>query len=660
MAGGKALHRSGRSAQTSLATLVQITGSDADGIALARPVMWEGRKPMIFMAPEPRGQPALAPGQQVMAQLHPIGPGKFEGRTVKRLGQEGGGIVGVFRAGGRIEPADRRARAEWLVPPGETNGARPDDIVTAVPLPDTGHGLKPARIVSVLGNSADPRCISLICLIMQGIPHVFPPDVLAEAAACAQVEMGGREDLRAVGLITIDGEDARDFDDAVFAEPDGDGFRLLVAIADVAHFVPAGSALDREARHRGNSVYFADRVVPMLPEALSNGWCSLRPGEDRGCLFVEIRIGPDGAKRSHRFGRGLMRSAARMTYEQVQAAQESGAAGERIAALYAAYHALLSARRARGTLDLDLPERRVILDSKGAVRDVVPRARLASHQLIEEFMVAANVAAAEELERLRQPCMYRVHAPPPPEKMKALRSFLSGLGISFAPAKDVHPRDFDRLLSRVAGSDQAGLVNDMILRAQSPAEYAVKNTGHFGLGLSRYAHFTSPIRRYADLLVHRALITGLKLGDDGLRPAEAGGMAVTAAHITVTERRAAIAERDSVDRYLAAYLRERVGETFAASVSGVTRAGLFVTLVGSGASGLVPIASLGEDFWAHDEASQSLTGRRTGEMLRLGQKVTVRLATANPLTGGMVFHLLRDESRSAAGQRKSGRWRHSS
>ena len=422
------------------------------------------------------------------------------------------------------------------------------------------------------------------------------------------------------------------------------GYRLIVAIADVAHYVPSGSALDRSAWERGNSVYFPDRVVPMLPEALSNGWCSLRPGEERGCLFVEMRVDAAGNKTAHRFGRGLMRSAARLTYEQVQAAHDAGDdLGLPLPALYAAFGALLAARQRRGTLDLDLPERKVTLDEKGQVAAITPRPRLDSHKLIEEFMVLANVAAAEALERLRLPCMYRIHAPPSDEKMEALRSFLHGMSITVPPQGQVHPRDLDAVLKQVEGTEAAPLVNEVVLRSQSQAQYSPDNIGHFGLALPRYAHFTSPIRRYADLCVHRALIRGLGAGADGLADAEMARFEETAEHITATERRAALAERDAIDRYLAAYMADKTGAQFAARISGVTRFGLFVTLATTGASGLVPLSALPDDFWMHDEAKKSLTGRRTGLSFHLAQLVEVRLNEASPVTGGLIFGMVSAE-----------------
>ncbi|MGI4808087.1 MAG: ribonuclease R family protein [Janthinobacterium lividum] len=622
------------------ATVVRITGTDPDGEAIARPIAWPfpGAPPLVFMRPERRDQPSLVPGERVLAQLKPIGGGKFEGRTLRRLTDQPGRLLGVYqpRAGGtgRIEPTDRRVKAEWRVPLGEEGGAEAGEIVVATPLPHGGAGLKPVRIVERLGPMGDARSISLICIVNHEIPDDFPADTLADAAAAGPATLAGREDLRDIPLVTVDGADARDFDDAVWAEPDGDGFRLLVAIADVAHYVRPGTPLDREARHRGNSVYFPDRVVPMLPEALSNGWCSLRPDEDRGCLFAELHIGADGRKIRHRFGRGLMRSAARLTYEQAQDQHDA----LELAPLFAAYRALLAARQSRGTLDLDLPERQVVL-REGRVESVRPRQRLDSHRLIEEFMILANVAAAEELERLQRPCAYRVHAPPTDDKLESLRTILHGLDLTLPPADQLHPRDLDRLLQRVAGTPEAPLVNDIMLRSQSQAEYSADNIGHFGLALPRYAHFTSPIRRYADLLVHRALIAGLGLGDGGLSADEGARLPDTAAHISGTERRAALAERDAVDRYLAAFLASQTGAIFAARVSGVQRFGIFVTLIENGANGLVPASSLPDDSWDYDDATHTLSGRRTRLVFRLAQSLDVRLVEASALTGGILFAL---------------------
>jgi ribonuclease R len=644
---------------------VQVTGTDPDGDAIARPVAWDtadGPPPQILMVPEQRGRPALAPGERVLARLKPIpssrsdGPDRYEGRTLRRLEDAPMRVLGVFKPGkptGRIIPTDRRSKAEWIVGPGDEGGAEANEIVLAEPIPHNQRfGLKPARVIERLGPMGDARSISLIVIHTHDIPTTFSEAAVAEADRARQVALGERTDLRAIPLVTIDGEDARDFDDAVYAEPTPDGFRLIVAIADVAHYVQPESALDQTARTRGNSVYFPDRVVPMLPEALSNGWCSLRPSEERGCLFVDMNVDASGRKTGHRFGRGLMRSAGRLTYEQVQQANDrNDDLGLPLPHLYSAFRSLLAARTARGTLDLDLPERKVVLDDAGRVLSVAPRPRLDSHRLIEEFMVLANVAAAEELERRHRPGMYRVHAPPSDEKLATLRSFLSGLGISLPAGDQIHPRDLDHVLRRVADTPEAQLVNEVMLRSQSQAAYSPDNIGHFGLALPRYAHFTSPIRRYADLLVHRALILGLRFGADGLTETETRQFPDTAEHITATERRAALAERDAVDRYLAAYMADKIGAHFAARISGVTRFGLFVTVTDNGASGIVPISTLPDDFWQHDEGEQTLTGRRTRMVFRLAQDVEVRLAEASPVTGGLVFHILQGNSKPPPGKR---------
>jgi ribonuclease R len=527
-------------------------------------------------------------------------------------------------------------------------------------------GLKAARVIERLGHMGEPRAISLVAIHTHDIPTEFGPEALAIAADAKPVALGQRTDLRDLPLVTIDGEDARDFDDAVWAEADSDpgnlgGWHLLVAIADVAHYVRAGDALDRAAEKRGNSVYFPDRVVPMLPEALSNDLCSLRPAQDRACLAVHMWIDREGALRRHRFVRGLMRSAARLTYEQAQRARDGTPddttrplIDAAIAPLYGALAALETARRNRGTLELDLPERRVLLDGKGKVRAIEPRARLDSHRLIEEFMIAANVAAAETLEARRQPCMYRVHDRPDPARVDALRDFLDSLGLRLAKGQVMQPRHFTQMIVKARGTPHEMLVSELVLRAQAQAVYSPDNLGHFGLALTRYAHFTSPIRRYSDLLVHRALISGLRLGDDGL-PSDAGlAFGEIGAHISATERRAAAAERDAIDRFTAAFLAERVGESFAGRVNGVTRYGLFVKLAETGADGLVPVRTMPFDNYFHDETRHALIGRRRKVTYTIGDTVEVRLAEADPITGGLILHLLEGETGQGWSRRKSG------
>ena len=646
--------------------VLEVAGSNADGELLARPAGWpaETTPPTIYLAPERRGRPALTAGDRVLARLSPIEESVYEARIIRVLGAAPRQVLGVYdpdAEGGRLRPTDRRAKRDYILRRADAAGAEKGELLLAELKPQerAGLGLRPVRVVERLGRLGEAKTLSLISIHEHDIPSAFPPKALAEAEAAgplvvaeeADGRAGAREELRALPLVTIDGADARDFDDAVFAEPDSDpanagGWHLIVAIADVAHYVRSGSPLDRAAYERGNSVYFPDRVVPMLPEALSNGWCSLKPGEDRPCLAAHLWIDAEGRLRRHRFTRAVMRSAARLTYEDVQAARDGEAPaalepllGKVIEPLYGAYRALAQARDARGVLDLDLPERKVCFDAKGAVAAVAPVARLDSHRLIEEFMITANVAAAETLERLRQPCMYRIHDAPDPIKLEALRQVLRSLDLSFARGQVVRPRVFAQLLDKVAGRPEAPMISELVLRAQSRAAYAPRNIGHFGLALTHYAHFTSPIRRYPDLLVHRALITGLGLGGDGLGPGDAERFEEAGRHLSDTERRAQAAERDAMDRFVAAFLQDRIGAAFRGRVTGVTRFGLFVSLDDTGADGLVPISSLPEDFYDHVEAAHCLLGRRWGRCYRLGERLTVELTEADPLTGGLVMRL---------------------
>jgi ribonuclease R len=658
--------------------IVEITSIDLDGEMLGRPVGARDSEhlPAIYVVAE-RGTAALGVGERAVARFIRLDSKTYEARIVRALGGAPDRVLGVFRRerdGGRIEPTDRKLRNDFIVAHADAGDAADGEIVLAEVLPARRHGLPQARIVQRIGNSSDPRAFSLIAIHAHGIPTEFPREAVELAEAARPVELGARADLRDIPLVTIDGADARDFDDAVWADPDPEhpgGWHVLVAIADVAWYVRPADALDRAARERGNSVYFPDRVVPMLPEALSNELCSLKPAVERACVAVHLWLDADGRVQRHRFVRGLMRSAARLTYEQVQAAADgrpddvTGALLEPvIRPLYGAYRAFDRARQRRGTLDLDLPERRILLDPAGRVARIEPRDRLDSHKLIEELMIAANVAAATELERLKRPCMYRVHAAPDPAKLVALRTFLDGIGIhglTLAKGQVVQPRHFNDILRRAAGTPYATLVNELVLRSQAQAAYNPENIGHFGLALRRYAHFTSPIRRYADLLVHRALIAGLDVGAGALPPIEPKDFVAVAEHISMTERRAAMAERSAADRYTAAFLAERVGATFAGRVNGVTRAGLFVTLSETGADGLIPISRLPSDYYEHDEARHRLVGRRSGRTYTLGDALTVRLAEANTVTGSLLFSLpdaegaARETGAGARGRQPHGR-----
>ncbi|HEY9569115.1 MAG TPA: ribonuclease R, partial [Thalassobaculum sp.] len=637
-------------------TIVEVTGTDADGEALARPAVWrDDAEPPRILVLEDRRSGALGPGDRALVRLERRGENRYVARIIRRLARSAPQVLGIYErtedGGGRVRPTDKKAKSAIAVDRRDSGDAEPGDLVTVELLARSRNrlGMPSGRVIERFAGIADPRSFSRIAIQEHDIPDVFPEAAVELAERAKPVTLGKREDLRGVPLVTIDGEDARDFDDAVFAESDTDpanpgGFRLLVAIADVAHYVRPGDALDREALKRGNSVYFPDRVVPMLPEALSNGLCSLRPDEDRACMAVEIVIDADGGKRRHRFTRGLMRSRARLTYRQVQQAVDGdpadGVPEGILEPLYGAYRALRRERERRGALDLEIPEKRVILDDAGNVTEIGIRDRLESHMLIEEFMVLANVCAAETLEARRQPCMYRVHESPDPEKVDALAEVLASLGINLAKGQVIRPKTFNGILAKVRGQPAERMVNEMVLRAQAQAHYAPGNAGHFGLGLARYAHFTSPIRRYSDLLVHRGLIRGLRLGDGGLGPDDDQKFTEWGEQISATERRAAAAERQTVDRYLARHLADRIGGEFAGRINGVTRFGVFVTLAETGADGLVPIRSLPDDYYDHDDARHSLTGRFHGRVYRLGDLVEVRLVDADPISGSLSLEIL--------------------
>lgn len=638
--------------------VVDIVGTDADGEIIGRLAAWRGEAeaPRIFMAPERPGTPTLAPGVKVLARLRRMSANTYEGHPIRVLTEAPTRLLGVFErdehGNGWVRATERRERNPFAVAPGSESDAVVGDLVMAELRAGRHLGERHVRIVERIGASGDPSTISLISVHTHGIPHEFPDEAVAQAEAATEPTLAGRVDLRDIPLVTIDGPDARDFDDAVWAEADTapgnpGGWHVIVAIADVSWYVRPGDALDQAAYERGNSVYFPDRVVPMLPEALSNGLCSLRPNENRGCLAVHMWLDSEGELVRHRFERGLMRSAARLTYEAVQTARD-GAPNDQtgplldpvIKPLYGAFDALLTARRKRGTLEIDLPERQVLMGADGRIKAIIPRARLDSHRLIEEFMVAANVAAAEALERAGWPCMYRIHDKPDEAKVESLIDYLADLDIPLSAGQLNRPKQFTQLLGRVADGPFAPIVNELVLRAQAQAVYSPENIGHFGLGLKRYAHFTSPIRRYSDLLVHRALVSGLKLGEGGL-PADADATFPAAGeHISMTERRAAAAEREAIERYTAAFLAGRVGETFPGRVTGVTRFGLFVRLQDVGADGLVPVSTLPADFYDHDEKRHELVGRRSGKAFRLGMSLDVRLAAADPVTGGLLLHVM--------------------
>ena len=661
--------------------MADITGRDSDGELIATPAEWDevesGEPPKIRIHIPRRAQPGTAAGvgDRALLRIEKLEErdregSVYRGRVIKVIDHAKTRVLGIFRklpdGGGRLIPVDKKqAGRELNIAKADTGGAEDGDLVSVDLVRSRGFGLASGKVKERLGSLASEKAVSLIAIHSHEIPQAFSPAALREAEEAKPATLKGREDWRDVPLVTIDPPDAKDHDDAVHAEPDPDpnnkgGYIVKVAIADVAFYVRPGSALDRDALTRGNSVYFPDRVVPMLPERISNDLCSLVPGEPRGALAVRMVIGNDGRKRSHSFHRILMRSAAKLHYAQAQAAidgRPDDTTGPLLASilkpLYDAYAVVKRARDEREPLDLDIPERKILLKPDGTVDRVVVPERLDAHKLIEEFMILANVAAAEMLEKKSLPLIYRVHDEPTLEKVHALQEFLKTLDLPFAKSGALRPSLFNYVLARVKGHEAEPLVNEVVLRSQSQAEYAAENYGHFGLNLRRYAHYTSPIRRYADLVVHRALIRGLGLGEGALPEAETvETLTEVAAQISLTERRAMKAERETADRLIAHFLADRIGATFQGRISGVTRAGLFVKLADTGADGLIPIRTLGTEYFNYDETRHALVGSRSGAMHRLGDVVDVRLVEAAPVAGALRFELLSEGKLAPRGRKR--------
>ena len=665
----KKLHHAGALPSTVLA---DVTARDSEGDLIATPDEWDedahGTAPKIRIHVPRKAGPGEAAGlgDRVLLRVDEAEEEdgiRHRGRIIRIIDHPKHRVLGIFRkiqhGGGRLEPVDKKMLGKELaIPTGATADAEDGDLIAVETSRAPRLGLPTARVVERLGSLKSERAVSLIAIHTHGIPSVFRRETEQEAEAAKAATPHGRENWRHVPFVTIDPPDAKDHDDAVYAEPDNardnlGGFIVHVAIADVASYVKPGSALDREALARGNSVYFPDRVVPMLPERISNDLCSLRAREDRPALAVRMIIGADGRKRSHTFHRVLMRSVAKLSYQQAQSAiggrpdEDTEMLVEPVLApLYAAYETAVRARAERQPLDLDLPERKILLKGDGTVDRVITPERLEAHRLIEEFMILANVATAETLERARVPLIYRVHDEPGMEKVVALREFLATLDIPFQKGGILKPELFNRVLARVKGRDAEQLVNEVVLRTQAQAEYSSENYGHFGLNLRRYAHFTSPIRRYADLIVHRGLVRALKLGNDGLPDsADQKTLAEISAQISATERRAMLAERETADRLIAHFLADRVGANFDGRISGVTRAGLFVKLHDTGADGFVPARTIGDEYFRYDEKGHAMVGSRSGETYRLGDPVTVKLIEAAPVAGALRFEIL-SEGRS--------------
>jgi ribonuclease R len=680
---GRAFHKQGGVPKV---TVLRVVDVDDSGTAWATPERWESDAPEPRLRLQERGRKgALAVGDRVLARTEQKGNG-FIAHPMKKLLKGSELVMGVVHQEGErhwLRPVDKRERRE--LPISDLGKAEVGDLVLAE---KTGRPPRlSARVDAVLGDPFAPRSFSLIAIHKHGIPHEFSDTVLEEAERVAKQDLGKREDLTHIPIVAIDPADARDHDDAVWAAPDDDaanagGWKAIVAIADVSFYVRPGSALDKEARKRGNSVYFPDRVVPMLPETLSAHVCSLVEGEDRAALVCHLQVTKDGQLKSWRFTRARVRIAANIAYEDAQAAIDATLGQERIEVssptcampeiepteppvdpeivettlkpLWACWDAMYRAREKRGPLELDLPERRVVLDEKGRILSVAPRERLDAHKLIEDYMIAANVAAAKALEARKAPVMYRDHEPPSREKLVALKEYLKTFDVEFALGQVVRPSTFNHIIERVGEADFKPQIMEQILRTQTQAYYGPENHGHFGLSLGSYAHFTSPIRRYADLVVHRSLVRAYGLGEGGLTDGEAEAMEVTGELISQLERRAMEAERDTIDRYVAAYLSERVGDLVDCRITGVQPFGFFATVVGLGGDGLVPVSTLGTDYFRYDEASQTLVGDDSGVEFASGQRLKLRLVEANPVSGGLRFELP-DASGGGGGQRRTVR-----
>ncbi|HEX2764442.1 MAG TPA: RNB domain-containing ribonuclease [Allosphingosinicella sp.] len=705
---GRAFHHAGGVPKV---TVLRVADIDEDGTAWAIPERWEADipEPRIRVL-ERRGRgSALGVGDRILARTEQRGRG-WAAHPMKKLAKGSELVLGVVRREGErfwLRPVDKKERRE--LPISDVGEAQPGDLVLAEKAGRPPH--LTARVSQVLGDPFQPRSFSLIAIHKHGIPHEFADAVVAEAERVAKQALGAREDLTAIPIVAIDPADARDHDDAVWAAPDDDpanegGWKAIVVIADVSFYVRPGSALDKEARKRGNSVYFPDRVVPMLPETLSAEICSLKEGEDRAALACHLQVSKDGQLKSWRFSRARVRIAANIAYENAQAAIDaleflpgtgrgtarSAVEGAHLSAasesgplhhashgppprpgeerielfsspcsmpeleadeppvppelvestlkpLWACWRALYAARAKRGPLELELPERHVVLDEKGRIASVAPRERVDAHKLIEDYMIAANVAAAKALEAKKAPVMYRVHEPPGREKLVALKEYLKTFGVEFALGQVVRPATFNAILERLGEADFKPQIMEQVLRTQTQAYYSPVNAGHFGLALGAYAHFTSPIRRYADLVVHRALVRAWGLGEGGLSDAEAEAMEVTGELISQLERRAMVAERETMDRYVAAYLAERVGELVDCRITGVQPFGFFATVEGLGGDGLVAVSTLGSDYFRYEEASQSLVGEDSDERFTLGQRLKLRLVEADPVSGGLRFEL---------------------
>ena len=645
---GRTFHQAGGLPRVTVLTVVSAEGARIVGV----PVKWdgEGAPPRVAIAPgSGRGGKAAsrrdryAVGDRLLTRIEGDHP-KYLGTIIKRLAHGHATLLGVVRKADNdsliLQPVDKRERKVW--PIHHNSEVAPGDLVRAE-LKGSG-ACAAAHIVERLGDPFSGATLSSIAIAAKGIPDTFPHGVEDDAERVGAGGLGPREDWTAIPFITIDPADARDHDDAVWAEPnDKGGWRLLVAIADVSWYVRPGSALDRSAFDRGNSVYFPDQVVPMLPEALSNNACSLKAGTDKAVLAASITVSSDGELDDFTFYRARIRVAANLAYESAQAIldgkKDSPLKAPVLQPLHGCWKALSRARARRAPLELELPEKRVLLDSQGKVVGVFIRERLDAHRIVEDMMIAANVAAAKALESRKAPVMYRCHETPSREKLTSLKEYLDTLGVSFALGQVITPAIFNRVLERTKDRTDHPEISEAVLRSQTQAYYAPRNTGHFGLALLSYGHFTSPIRRYADVCVHRALVSAFRLGEGGLPDGAEQRFAPIGEHISFTERRAMEAERETLDRYIARHLAATVGQVVRARISGVQAFGFFATVDGIGGDGLVPVSALGAERFRFDEQGRYLEGSESGTRYAQGQKLDLKLEQADPVTGSLRFSI---------------------
>ncbi|GAA0278904.1 ribonuclease R [Alteraurantiacibacter aestuarii] len=645
-----AFHRMGGIPKVTVLRIVDIE----EGEPIAIPETWQpddATPPPRLRVIENKKGPALRNGDRILARTEEAGSG-WTAHPMRKLPSQEGAVLGVIeidKAGKAwLAPVDKRIRTSS--PVSDLGQAEAGNLVLAEPAGRTPRA--GVKVIEVLGDPLAPRAYSLIAIHKYGIPNVFSQETLSEAERAAKLPLSEekREDLRHLPILAIDPADARDHDDAIWAEPDGNGgYDAIVAIADVSFYVRPGGNLDREARKRGNSVYFPDRVVPMLPEVLSADVCSLKEGQDRAAMACHLKINSQGVVTDWRFTRALVRISNFWPYEKAQELIDSGDAPDNLTHLWGAWKLLAEARAARDPLELELPERRVVLDEMGKITEIAVRERLDAHRVIEDFMICANVAAAKALESKASPVVYRVHEPPTREKLVALKEYFDSLGKNLALGQVITPGLFNRMLKDIGEPAERALVMEAVLRSQTQAYYGPANAGHFGLALGSYAHFTSPIRRYADLLVHRALVDAFHLEQDkpkldvphstGLADRDREDLTRITDAISVTERRAMEAERDTIDRYVAAWLSARVGETFSTRITGVQKFGFFATIISLGGDGLVPVSSLGREYFRYEEGARSLIGEDSGQKYSVGDILDLKLAEANPLTGALKFEV---------------------